>query len=117
MKLLQVALAGFLGIAGLTAGASNGNPHVAHLNDDKYTWVVFFLTLACAFADFLLSYHCEELDITQCSILGSCSLYENCPHWCVDLTAPGGAVCADTPPKDIKSRGAAYDNDASAKYM
>jgi hypothetical protein len=37
MKLLQVALAGLLGLAGLTAGASNGKPHVAHLNDDKYT--------------------------------------------------------------------------------
>jgi hypothetical protein len=44
------------------------------------------------------SYHCEALDIHQCSILGSCSLFENCVHWCIDLEAPGGAVCADAPP-------------------
>jgi hypothetical protein len=37
MKILQVALAGLLGLAGLTAGAPSGKPHVAHLNDDKYT--------------------------------------------------------------------------------
>jgi hypothetical protein len=66
------------------------------------------------------SYHCDALDITQCSILGTCSLYENCAHWCVDMTAPGGAVCADSPVKAVEGRGqpeVAWDNDASSKYM
>jgi hypothetical protein len=52
MKVLQVALVGLLGLAGLTAGASNDKPNVAH-----------------------------------------------------------------TPPKDVKTRGTAWDNDASSKYM
>jgi hypothetical protein len=30
MKLLRVALAGLLGLAGLTVGASNNKAHVAH---------------------------------------------------------------------------------------
>jgi hypothetical protein len=65
-------------------------------------------------------YHCEQLDIYQCSILGSCSLYENCKTWCIDLTAPGGAKCADAMPNAIAARGAAgivWDNDATGKYM
>lgn len=51
------------------------------------------------------SYHCEELDISKCNILGSCTFFEHCEHWCVDLTAPGGAVCADGPPEHIETRG------------
>jgi hypothetical protein len=50
------------------------------------------------------SYHCEELDIHKCNILGSCILFENCAHWCIDLTAPTGAVCGDAPPNGVGAR-------------
>jgi hypothetical protein len=60
------------------------------------------------------SYHCEALDIFQCSILGSCLLYENCAHWCTDLEAPTGAVCADAPPHGSKERREEGDTEGEA---
>jgi hypothetical protein len=41
-------------------------------------------------------------------------------HWCIDLEALGGAVCADAPPEDVETRGepaVAWNNDAAGKYM
>jgi hypothetical protein len=49
------------------------------------------------------SYNCQALDIYECNILGSCLLFENCAHWCVDLTAPNGAVCVDAPPTSVEA--------------
>ncbi|KAF1916811.1 hypothetical protein BDU57DRAFT_548437 [Ampelomyces quisqualis] len=102
MKLLQVALAGVLGLAGLAAGASSDKAYSPHLDDNTYT------------------YHCEALGITQCNVLGSCTLYENCAHWCVQLSAPGGAVCADAPPKSVEARadpGVSWQNDGKHRYV
>lgn len=64
------------------------------------------------------SYHCEALGIIKCTVLGSCSLYKHCAHWCVDLNAPGGAVCADGALESIEARGETqWDDDATSKYM
>jgi hypothetical protein len=67
--------------------------------------------------DFVLSYQCEALDISQCDVYGSCIIYENCAHQCVDLKAHSGAVCSDAPPKHVKARGAAWENDAASTYV
>ncbi|KAF2036266.1 hypothetical protein EK21DRAFT_106370 [Setomelanomma holmii] len=106
MKLNQVALTG-LRLVGLAIGAPSGPTEVTHLNDGDYR------------------YHCEALDIYKCGVLGSCSLYEDCKTWCIDLTAPGGARCADAPPKAVEARaektttsdlGTQYKNDDDFKF-
>jgi hypothetical protein len=119
MKLHQVTLAGFLAFAGFTAGVANDKAHIEYLDDGSNTCVTI-LPHSEKRLLIVLSYHCGTLDIYQCSILGSCSLYESCMHWCIDLEAPGGAVCADAPPKDVETRdepNVAWNNDAEGKYM
>jgi hypothetical protein len=74
-------------------------------------------TINPSVTDLVLSYHCEALDILQCNLDGSCTIFQNCAHRCINLNAFGGAVYDDEPPKYIKARGAAWDDDKASIYL
>ncbi|KAH8730630.1 hypothetical protein GQ44DRAFT_756500 [Phaeosphaeriaceae sp. PMI808] len=92
MKLLQVTLAGLLGVASVAAGTSKKG-----LSSSTKLRGVFLITTR---------YYCVDLTVYKCNSRtgGNCLVVDHCNQTCVNIEAPSGAGCNDSDSKVIDTR-------------